>query len=72
MASDEPFLDGGDHLGRRNAFFHRQIDFIQALAVENLHGARCRDIGRIVKIDAEKLALGFEHTDDAKLVGTDA
>src|SRR5574343_1652886 len=72
VARHHPFLDGGGDDGRRHAFLGGQVDFVEAVAVEDFEGAGGRDEGRVVEVDAEKLPLGFEDADDAELVGADA
>ncbi len=62
---------GGGNNRRRHALVGRQVDLVEALAVEYLERPRRRNEGGIVEVDAEELALGLEHPDDAELVGAD-
>ena len=52
---------------RRDAFLVREVDVHHAVAVVEFQCAGGRDVGGVVKIDAEELPFGFEYADDAKL-----
>ena len=46
--------------------------FGEAGAVEELHRARRRHEGRVIEVQAEELALGREHADDAETLPAQA
>ena len=58
--------------GRRHAFAVGDVDLHQPLAVEHLHHACRRDVGGVVEVVPEHLALGRHHADHAELHVADA
>jgi hypothetical protein len=45
---------------------------LSPVAVKQFERARGRDVGRVVEVDAEELALGFHDADHAELQAADA
>ncbi len=71
VTQDQAISDRCGDRGRRNAFLVSDMDFHQAVAVVEFQRPLCRDVGGIVQIDTEKLALGCHHADDAKTQAAD-
>ena len=51
---------------------YSDVDLHQALAVEHVQRAADRDEHGVVQVEAEHLALGFHHADDAVALAADA